>query len=228
MSDHRDDQMKDAHEDPADAAFAQRIAGPLRGAERLDATFDARVMSAVHAIARERTAAAATAHWWQRGRTVRVTPLAGLALAAGLAAVAVLGAATGYSVARSDARGAVAVAPAASAPAAPVADTVHVVRFVFMDREARAVALVGDFNAWTKGATPLVEGAQNGAWTATVTLPPGRHEYAFVVERANGERWMADPYATRVRDEFGTVSSVVTVGRTETTGTTSAEIDRSS
>ena len=46
-------------------------------------------------------------------------------------------------------------------------------------------------------------------WTASVHVTPGRHEYAFIVD---GERWVADPYAATVSDEFGTSSSVLHVG----------------
>jgi len=43
-----------------------------------------------------------------------------------------------------------------------------------------------------------------------VPLAPGRYRYAFLVD---GSRWLADPAAPRARDdEFGTPSSVVTVG----------------
>jgi len=86
---------------------------------------------------------------------------------------------------------------------------VHVVRFVFRDPDARRVALVGDFNGWSKDATPLATVNEPGAWAVSVTMPKGRHEYAFIVD---GVRWSPDPFAARVADEFGTESSVVTVG----------------
>ena len=85
------------------------------------------------------------------------------------------------------------------------------VRFVLQADNARRVALVGDFNGWTAGATQMTPTARPGVWTVDVALPPGRHEYAFVVD---GSRWMADPLATVQHDDFGTESSVVTVGRT--------------
>ena len=54
-----------------------------------------------------------------------------------------------------------------------------------------------------------------GVPAISVTLPAGRHEYAFLVEEASGTvRWMRDPFAPPVRDEYGTESSVVTVGGT--------------
>src|SRR5258705_169810 len=143
--------------------------------------------------------------WWTRKRTVQISALGGLAMVAGIAGLVVLGSiARDWSPGRSDPR-----APVARVGAA--AETVHVVRFVFSDREAQAVSLVGDFNAWSKSATPLVEQTGTGTWVVTLELPRGRHEYAFVVHRGTEERWAADPFGVPVRDEFGTESSIVTV-----------------
>ena len=85
-------------------------------------------------------------------------------------------------------------------------DTVHVVRFLFVDPTARSVALVGDFNGWNKKATALARGTGKGAWSASVPMGPGRHEYAYLVD---GKRWILDPLAAVKRDEFGTETSVV-------------------
>ena len=206
-----------------DVAYAERIARPLRGQERLSSGFAARVMDAVRVEARvrrslegRRTPAADTpavtqqSTWWRRARTVRLTPLTMLATAAGLAVAAALGAFTAQRVTSPPTTTIVtAPVPVVATPPAPVPDTVNIVRFVFVDSTARNVALVGDFNAWSREATPLVRDPVTGVWSASVTLQPGRHEYAFIV---NGQRWVADPFATRVLDDFGTESSVVTVG----------------
>lgn len=185
--------------------IASHLLEPLRAPEQLDATFSARVMSAVHAEVRGRRHSS-RAGWWRRRRTLHLSPLAGLAMAAGVAGLVVLGVAAGD---RLPGRPEVF---AALAPPAATKDTVHVVRFVFTDREAKAVSLVGDFNAWSKDATPLMEATSDGTWVVTVELERGRHEYAFVVRRGDEERWSADPFASPVRDDFGTESSVVTVG----------------
>ena len=83
-------------------------------------------------------------------------------------------------------------------------------QFVLVAPQASSVALVGDFNDWDPARAPM-QTAQ-GVWATTVPLPPGRYRYAFLV---NGVEWRADPAAPRARDdEFGTPSSVITVGGT--------------
>ena len=173
----------------------ERMAAPLREPVRFDEEFDERVMRAV------RAAAGTRAPWWRRGPTLRVTPLTGLALAASLALVAVLGRMSATSGERRENQ----VATAAH----PAHDTVYVVRFTLVHPEAHRVALVGDFNGWSPNATPLTGEGVDGVWTASVPLPAGRHEYAFIVD---GQRWVSDPYASTVHDDFGTSSSVLRLG----------------
>lgn len=81
-------------------------------------------------------------------------------------------------------------------------------QFVLVAPQASSVSLVGDFNDWDPARSPM-QTAQ-GVWATTVPLGPGRYRYAFLV---NGVEWRADPGAPRARDdEFGTPSSVITVG----------------
>lgn len=82
------------------------------------------------------------------------------------------------------------------------------VRFEFtLPATARNVALVGDFNGWDAGATPMVRDRSGRTWSARVPLEPGRHEYAFVVD---GQRWLVDPLAPQVPDAgFGPTNAVV-------------------
>jgi len=193
-----------------DDEFAKRIVEPLRAAERVDATFEARAMSAVHAAAREEAVRNAARPWWIRSRVVRITPPATLALAAGFAAI-VLAAASLLNVRTQTS--AVAARP----------DTVHVVRFVLVNPDAKRVALVGNFNQWQKNATLLHATGTAGVWTVDVPLRNGRHEYAFIVSDQDGEHWIADPFADQVRDDFGTESSVISVGATDASGTRGTE-----
>ncbi|GAB1343314.1 isoamylase early set domain-containing protein [Gemmatimonas sp.] len=110
-----------------------------------------------------------------------------------------------------------AAAPAAmAAPALTVnraADAVAPqvpVQFLLDARDIPAaanVSVVGDFNEWSVSAAPLV--LDNGVWSTTLPLAPGRHVYAFVV---NGERWLADPRAPQATDaDFGRPGSVIIV-----------------
>jgi hypothetical protein len=81
-------------------------------------------------------------------------------------------------------------------------------QFVLVAPQAASVSLVGDFNDWDAARSPM-QTAQ-GVWATVVKLAPGRYRYAFLV---NGVEWRADPGAPSARDdEFGTPSSVVTVG----------------
>ena len=193
MTDHS---PRDANERDIPDDDVERLAAPLRAPVRFGEDLDERVMRDVRAAART----TARAPWWRRGPDVRVTPLTGLALAAGLTLFAVLGRFSAGPRAV-DSRS------VAAAHASP--DTVYVVRFTLVHPEAHHVALVGDFNGWSPSATPLASATGDSVWAASVTLPAGRHEYAFIVD---GERWVSDPYATTISDDFGTSSSVLRVG----------------
>jgi Glycogen recognition site of AMP-activated protein kinase len=201
--------MADYHNEISEetAAFCERIAADLRRPERLDASFDLRLMEKVRAEAGLPANKGAThSSWWRTERVLRVSPLAGLALAAGISMfVAVSTLAIGSRVWSRGTR------PVAAATLVRTrTDTVNVVRFVFADPGARSVQLVGDFNEWTRGATNLKPSGAPGVWSVSVPLHPGRHEYAFIV---NGTRWIADPLATKSSDDFGTESSVIHVGQ---------------
>lgn len=90
-----------------------------------------------------------------------------------------------------------------------------VLQFVFVAPQAASVALVGDFNDWDPKRAPM-QTAQ-GVWATALQLAPGRYRYAFLV---NGTEWRADPDAPPAHDdEFGTPSSVVTVGGRSRRGT---------
>lgn len=187
--------MRDIDNGSRDDEFAERIAQPLRAPEVLAPDFEARLLVQARAeIARQR-AVQARRSWWTTRRMFTASPLAGLALAAGIAALAAISTLT---VARRETRQPPSVAV--------LHDTVQLVRFVLADSSARTVSLVGDFNGWARERTPLHATARAGVWSVSVPLTAGRHEYAFIV---NGERWVADPLSPGNRDEFGTESSVL-------------------
>ena len=216
--------MIDEHDEST--AFVERIAKTLRTEEHADPSFRGNVMAAVQNLARTegvadaprlspsggtRLAERPTPAWWKRSYWVRVTPITALAMAAGVAALAVgLFLYSGYSLASG--RRPQDVAVRRETVRETVHDTVHVVRFVLVDSSARSVSLVGEFNQWQKGAIVLHAASRPGVWTVDVPLTDGRHEYAFIVRDAQGEHWVADPVADKKLDDFGTESSVISVG----------------
>jgi AMP-activated protein kinase-like protein len=147
---------------------------------------DERVMAEV----RRRAAAPSVWRWLNRPREIRVRLrpwMLGPALAAAAAIVLLV---------------------ARPTPPPPLAPKMVTVRFVLVAPEAQQVAVAGTFNQWDAGATPLVRAGAAGVWTATVTLPAGNHQYAFVVD---GARWVPDPAAPTVNDGFGRRNSVLTL-----------------
>jgi len=188
--------MHGSAEDPLIA----RVAAELRRRPPAPPDFEARVMAAVRRLPPSLPARAWT--WLREPRTLAVSPLGGLAAAAGLAALVIVGA---WAATRSPAAGG--AARVAAAPAA-ARDTHTLVTFVFMAPGARTVTVAGDFDGWDRVQMPMRRDA-SGLWTLDVPLPPGRYQYAFVVD---GRRFVADPAAPRaVGDDFGQPTSVVTV-----------------
>ena len=198
-----------------DEAFLERVAAQLRSPVFLDESFETRLMDKVRregSLYHSTPSAEPAKSWWRTERVVRVSPLKGLAIAAGLAGIIALSTLRNANPeSGSDlAKGVAAVQSGAGS------HTVHVVRFVFVDPRASTVEIVGDFNAWTKGVTKLERTAAPGVWSASVALPAGRHEYAFII---NGSRWIADPLAPTTSDDFGTESAVIHVGSTHQSAT---------
>lgn len=188
-----------------DAVFAEQIAARLRAPEHVHPSFEKRLIEKVRAEgpALYRVRANSGRSWWRTERELRLSPLTGLAAAAGISAIIALsGIALGTRISSRS---------SATQRAASITqrDTVQLVRFVFVDSKAASVELVGDFNEWAKGTTALRQSGVPGVWAVSVPLSPGRHEYAFII---NGSRWVADPLAVSTSDDFGTESSVIRVG----------------
>ena len=188
-----------------DGAFLEQVAAPLRAAEYAHPSFEKRLMDRVRIEGASLYPGRATSNgsWWRTPRVVRLSPLTGLAMAAGISAIIALsGVAIGSRIS--------ARSPASTRTAQLNSrnETVELVRFVFADPRATRVELVGDFNAWTRGTTQLKPSGAPGVWTVSVPLSPGQHEYAFII---NGSRWVADPLAAKSSDDFGTESSVIRV-----------------
>ena len=148
-----------------------------RDAVELSSALDARVMAAVRPSAWR---------WLNRPREVRLRVrawMAGPLLAAAAALVLLLG-----------------------RPATPPSTRMVTVRFVLFAPDAHEVAVAVTFYQWDAAATPLVRASAPGVWSATVTLPAGSHQYAFVVD---GARWVPDPGAPAVDDGFGRRNSIL-------------------
>lgn len=90
-------------------------------------------------------------------------------------------------------------------PSAPV------VRFVLNDpgMQARSVAVIGSFNDWKAETAGMRFDDDAGVWVLEMALPPGDHEYMFLVD---GRKLMPDPKAQLTRDDgFGNRNSIIFV-----------------
>jgi 1,4-alpha-glucan branching enzyme len=74
---------------------------------------------------------------------------------------------------------------------------------------AHRVYLVGDFNGWDQNTTPMKR-LKNGAFTATLALPPNReYRFRYLVDGGRWDNdWSADKY---VPNHHGSDDSVVVV-----------------
>ena len=99
-------------------------------------------------------------------------------------------------------------APAAPAGVVTEPDRPRETTLSFHAPDAASVHLVGTFNNWDPGATPMSR-SDDGAWSASIPLLPGRYEYKFVVD---GRLRITDPACERSEpDGFGGFNSVLVV-----------------
>ena len=139
----------------------------------------------------------------------------GAALAAGLAGVLLLRGASPRIPSATGERGGATIAPevslAARGGASAVAGAPQEVELVLRAPSASRVHVAGDFNGWNQHEAPMSRDSASGLWSARLTLRPGRHVYAFVVDDT---LWVPDPRAPAARDaDFGRPGSVLLVGR---------------
>lgn len=74
--------------------------------------------------------------------------------------------------------------------------------------KAETVYLVGDFNNWNETSHPM-EALKDGRFKITVTLPPGRYQFRYLVNKSEWHNdWEADEY---VPNPHGSENSVVNV-----------------
>jgi len=77
------------------------------------------------------------------------------------------------------------------------------VLFVVPAPDADSVAVVGDFSNWE--AVPLTDDNEDGIWTASIPLTPGRYEYAFLIDGLwRGQDLLADEHV----ENYGQFTSV--------------------
>lgn len=73
--------------------------------------------------------------------------------------------------------------------------------------QATNVCVAGSFNDWHPSVTPMI-GLEGGRWAKELVLPPGRHEYMFVIDG----QWVPDPNALETApNPFGGFNSVLII-----------------
>lgn len=83
------------------------------------------------------------------------------------------------------------------------------VRFTLSAPEAKTVYVVGSFNGWVKGTTPMKREGKTGVWIAEVPMRSGEHAFMYLVD---GSEWVVPPLAEDfVTDGFGQTNGVVIV-----------------
>jgi 1,4-alpha-glucan branching enzyme len=85
------------------------------------------------------------------------------------------------------------------------------VTFRFYGPEAGCVSIAGSFNNWDIYSHPLKQhhnGTASGVWKKSIYLPPGAHEYRFLVDGS----WRNDPLCNEMcPNEFGSANCVIRV-----------------
>ncbi|MFW5803096.1 MAG: isoamylase early set domain-containing protein [Verrucomicrobiota bacterium] len=73
------------------------------------------------------------------------------------------------------------------------------------DTEAKKVYVAGDFNNWDPTARKMAK-ASDGTYRARMELPPGEHQYKFVVDGS----WNCDSQAEETcPNSFGSLNGVL-------------------
>ena len=130
--------------------------------------------------------------WLLRPRTIRLSPLTSLAMAAAAVAVFVL----------------LPNQPPDAPQLGPVAVTEILVEFSLEAPGATTVAVAGDFSGWESDFV-LDDADGDGIWTGRIPITPGVHQYMFVI---NGTDWVTDPRAQRYSDDgFGNRNAILAV-----------------
>ena len=194
--------------------FIEEIAGELKRPVRFDSSFESRVMSAIDPSIVSSDRQRKPTPWLLRPRTFYVSPLAGIAVAAGLVAVITMSA---LQTVPNNGVEPVVVATA-DEPVLPdgiVIDvsnssTMYAAPFTYVDRNAQSVSVVGSFNGWDSTRNVLTKSQpSDSVWKTNIMLAPGRYEYQLMVDG----KLIGDPNAQRTaKSDFGEANSVMIVG----------------
>jgi len=77
------------------------------------------------------------------------------------------------------------------------------------NKAARTVSVIGSFNDWKTEQSTMWYDDKHGKWILEAKLPPGDHEYMFLVDEA---KLVSDPQAAMTRDDgFGNKNSILFV-----------------
>lgn len=92
-------------------------------------------------------------------------------------------------------------------PAPPVPDTIST-PFFCRAPEAEMVKIVGSFNDWSPSKAPDMVRHDDGTWSQSVELAPGKHQYKFIVDNC----WVVDRNNPDVVDNlYGGKNSIIEV-----------------
>ncbi len=161
------------------------------GAPGAPVGLESRIMRAIEADSRSPWLARVV-DWWVSPRPFRMRPAVGLAVAA-IVALLVLPAQIGDDDGTS---------------AGVADDEATYVQFILEAPNATTVHVAGDFTDW-QALIALADLDGDGVWSGRVRLPPGVHEYNFVID---GTHWIADPYAQSYsEDRYGRRNSVLAI-----------------
>jgi len=89
--------------------------------------------------------------------------------------------------------------------ASAITDTLRIVRFAIKAPGATRVALLGEFNAWSKTANWLTRDEKTGMWIARIAVPRDANRYAFVVD---GDEWVGAPSPYRFNIDSSGLAAV--------------------
>ncbi len=191
--------------------FIDEIARELRQPVAFDATFDARVMAALKPSVIPISVHRTRRPWYRQTFAFSVSQLGGMAAAAALVGVVAMGAiklrAPQASPVASLASTDLTRQPVANVTKAPSNAAVQQL-FIIIAPSATSMSLVGDFNDWDSSRTPMTRVSDDGAWSVTLPLTPGRYEYQFEVD---GKLRITDPTRPQASSDFGSANSVVTI-----------------